>query len=58
MKKILLIGTLLWPLLCGAQPVPEQVWISTDRATYVAGDCIWVSAFCFDATASGRKLSA
>lgn len=58
MKKLLLIGTLLLPLLSRAQAVPEQVWVSTDRNTYVAGDCIWVSAFCFDATASGRKLSA
>ena len=58
MKKLLLIGTLLLPLLSRAQAVPEQVWVSTDRTTYVAGDCIWVSAFCFDATASGRKLSA
>ena len=58
MKKLLLLGTLLLPLLSRAQAVPEQVWVSTDRTTYVAGDCIWVSAFCFDATASGRKLSA
>ena len=31
----------------------ERVYISTDRDVYVAGDCVWMSAYCVDA-ATGR----
>ena len=56
MKKILfslffLIGFL--PALPGAEPLRERVYISTDKDVYVAGDAVWLSAWCLDAS-SGR----
>ncbi len=56
MKKILislffLIGFL--PALPGAEPLRERVFISTDKDVYVAGDAVWLSAWCLDA-GSGR----
>ena len=55
MKKILislffLIGFL--PALPGAEPLRERVYISTDRDVYVAGDAVWLSAWCVDASSS------
>lgn len=52
MKKIL--TTLIFltlPLLSlfGAEPIRERVYIATDREVYVAGDAVWVSAWCVDA---------
>ena len=56
MKKILfslffLIGFL--PALPGAEPLRERIYISTDKDVYVAGDAVWLSAWCLDAS-SGR----
>ena len=57
MKKIL---TLLFCLLSasllrvpGAERLRERVYLSTDRDVYVAGDAVWLSAWCVDA-GSGR----
>ncbi|MBR5076835.1 MAG: hypothetical protein IKX28_07510 [Bacteroidales bacterium] len=56
MKKILTIILLscllpLLPLLSaqGAERLRERVYISTDREVYVAGDAVWLSAWCVDA---------
>ena len=52
MKKILLIYILfLLPLLTlqGAERLRERVYLSTDREVYVAGDRVWLSAWCLDA---------
>ncbi|MDY6444237.1 MAG: hypothetical protein SPK76_04315 [Bacteroidales bacterium] len=52
MKKILLIYFLfLLPLLTlqGAERLRERVYLSTDREVYVAGDRVWLSAWCLDA---------
>lgn len=41
-------------LVCRAQEkISERVYISTDRDVYVAGDDMFVSAFCLDAAAGG-----
>ena len=57
MKKLL---TLLFCLLSasllrvpGAERLRERVYLSTDRDVYVAGDAVWLSAWCVDA-GSGR----
>lgn len=58
MKKILiLLAGLLLPLsfLQGAERLRERVYISTDRQVYVAGDAVWLSAWCVDA--AGGRLS-
>ena len=40
--------------ICGAQePLSERVYISTDRDVYVAGDDMFVSAFCLNTAAGG-----
>ena len=52
MKKILtllLFSLLPLPGLLGAKPLRERVYISTDREVYVAGDAVWLSAWCVDA---------
>ena len=52
MKKIILcIFTLLvmLPAAFGGQ-LQERVYIATDRDVYVAGDCVWMSAWCVDAS--------
>jgi len=52
MKKILtIIFCLTLPLLSlqGAERLRERVYISTDRDVYVAGDAVWLSAWCIDA---------
>jgi hypothetical protein len=59
MKKtgILLLTMLLMPaVLMGQSRLRERVYVSTDREVYVAGDAVWMSAYCVDA-ASG-SLSA
>ncbi len=42
--------------LQGAERIRERVYISTDRDVYVAGDAVWMSAWCLDA--SNGRLSA
>jgi hypothetical protein len=52
MKKILsLYFLLLLPLLSlqSAERLRERVYLSTDRDVYVAGDAVWLSAWCLDA---------
>ena len=41
------------PALLAEEPLRERVYISTDRDVYVAGDAVWLSAWCLDA-ATGR----
>ena len=55
MKRIYitLLLTLLTSALYGQDRLRERVYVSTDRDVYVAGDAVWMSAFCVDA-ASGR----
>lgn len=57
MKRLLFVTivTLLSLVSASAEPdrVFERTYISTDRDTYVAGERIWCSAFCFDAV-TGR----
>lgn len=36
--------------LYGEERLRERVYISTDRDVYVAGDAVWMSAWCVDAT--------
>ena len=54
MKRILTIYCLLLLLpvlsLQGAERLRERVYISTDRDVYVAGDAVWLSAWCLDAS--------
>jgi len=54
MKKILitLCFLLSFPLfsLLGAERMRERVYIATDREVYVAGDAVWMSAWCVDAS--------
>ena len=53
MKRNLTIFFLLLLLPClslqGAGPLRERVYVSTDRDVYVAGDAVWLSAWCLDA---------
>ena len=59
MKKFLI---LICSLLClqasvsGAERLRERVYLATDREVYVAGDAVWLSAWCVDA-ASGLLSS-
>lgn len=58
MKRLLTIIFLLASalLVCRAQDaVPERVYISTDRDVYVAGDDMFVSAFCLNTAAGCRS---
>ena len=37
-------------ILCGAQErLRERVYVTTDKSVYVAGDVLWLSAYCMDA---------
>lgn len=52
MKRILsLYFLLLLPLMSlqGAERLRERIYLSTDREVYVAGDRVWLSAWCLDA---------
>ena len=58
MRKIwfIILVTLLLPgVLSGQSRLRERVYVSTDREVYVAGDAVWMSAYCMDA--SSGKLS-
>jgi hypothetical protein len=55
MKRILpacclLLTFLLAIPLRGADRIRERVYLSTDREVYVAGDAVWLSAWCVDAS--------
>jgi hypothetical protein len=53
MRKIhisLLVMVLVPVLLQGQSRIRERVYLSTDREVYVAGDAVWLSAFCVDAS--------
>ena len=55
MKRILpacclLLAFLLALPLRGAERIRERVYLSTDREVYVAGDAVWLSAWCVDAS--------
>ena len=52
---LLLFLSVLAPLR-GEERIRERVYLSTDRDVYVAGDAVWMSAWCLDA-ASGRLSS-
>ena len=54
-RFILLVMLLLPGVLSGQSRLRERVYVSTDREVYVAGDAIWMSAYCVDA--SSGKLS-
>ena len=59
MKKtvfIILIVLFLPGALTGQSRIRERVYVSTDREVYVAGDAVWMSAYCVDAS-SGRLSS-
>ena len=43
-------------LLSGQSRIRERVYVSTDREVYVAGDAVWMSAYCVDAS-SGKMSS-
>ena len=56
MKRILttyFLLMLLLPSALGAGRIRERIYLSTDRDVYVAGDAVWLSAWCVDA-ATGR----
>lgn len=51
MKKIaLILAVLLSAAVFAQERVVERTYLSTDRDVYVAGERIWYSAFCLDAT--------
>ena len=58
MKKRLTAGLILVAALVAFAPlsaqerVVERTWLSTDKDVYLAGETVWLSAFCLDA-ASG-----
>ena len=55
MKKFLILICSLFCLLSSAsaaERLRERVYLATDRDVYVAGDAVWLSAWCVDA-ASG-----
>ena len=43
-------------LMRGQERLRERVYVSTDRDVYVAGDAVWMSAYCVDAV-TGRLSS-
>ncbi len=56
LRKYLLILFLIPSVIQGQTRIRERVYISTDREVYVAGDAVWMSAFCVDA-ATGHLSS-
>ena len=51
MKRIVTIISLALACCCAlAAPVSERVFVSLDRPVYAAGDILWCSAFCVDAS--------
>ena len=59
MKKILTVLFLLtlpFVSLLGKDRIRERVYIATDKEVYVAGDAVWMSAWCVDA-ATGELSS-
>ena len=59
MKRFLplyLLLSLTFLPLAGAERIRERVYVSTDREVYVAGDAVWMSAWCVDAS-TGRLSS-
>ena len=59
MKRILSIISALGILLplAAQEHLSERVYVSTDRDVYVAGDEMFLSAFCLDMTAGGLSAS-
>ena len=59
MKKFIYIALLALSFCpCYAlQRVIERVYISTDRASYVAGERIWLSLYCFDLSGNEPRFS-
>ena len=57
MKKILFGVCLVFlaAALRAAEPLRERVYLSTDRSVFVAGDAVWLSAYCVDMQT--RRLS-
>ena len=56
-KNLLLILTALTMCVSAAgADVVERTYVSTDKGCYVAGDRIWMSAFCIDVS-EGKRLS-
>ncbi|MBR5723815.1 MAG: hypothetical protein IKX62_00395 [Bacteroidales bacterium] len=53
-NSILFLICCLWLLLSpselSAERLRERVYVATDRDVYVAGDAVWMSAWCVDAT--------
>ena len=55
--RICLLALILVPaVLQGQSRIRERVYVATDREVYVAGDAVWMSAFCVDAS-TGRLSS-
>ncbi len=50
---IILTVISLYTCLAGGDRLFERVYISTDKACYVAGDRVWLSAFCTDIAGGG-----
>lgn len=59
-RTLFIIAALLCSFaLRGEDRLVERVYLSTDKTAYVAGERIWISAFCFDQTHGGlSKFSA
>jgi len=58
MKKLIVIilCTALYPSYAQQRAI-ERIFISTDRASYVAGERIWLSLYCFDMSQNERRFT-